>query len=98
MSLEEIKTENIDEMVVMLEENFSNALNKQAPEVTKVITERKMKPWFGKDLKQQKRMVRRMEKVFRKYRLQSCWIAFDRKRKKYRKMLLEAKLHVTVSK
>ena len=26
-----------------------------------------------------------------KYRLQSCWIAFDRERKKYRKMLLEAK-------
>ena len=29
--------------------------------------------------------------MFRKYRLQSCWIAFDRERKKYRKMLLEAK-------
>ena len=29
--------------------------------------------------------------MFRKYRLQSCWIAFDRERRKYRKMLLEAK-------
>ena len=29
-------------------------------------------------MKQQKRKVRRREKVFRKYRLQSCWIAFDR--------------------
>ena len=91
MSLEEIKTENLDEMVVMLEENFLTALNNQAPEVTKVITERKKKPWFGKDLKQQKRKVCRREKVFRKYRLQSCWIEFDRERKKYRKMLLEAK-------
>ena len=51
MSLEEIKTENLDEMVVMLEENFSTALNNQAPEVTKVITERKKKLWFGNDLK-----------------------------------------------
>ena len=91
MSLEEIKTENLDEMVVMLEENFSIALNNQAPEVTKAITERKKKLWFGNGLKQQKRKVCRREKVFRKYRLQSCWIAFDRERKKYRKMLLEAK-------
>ena len=44
MSLEEIKTENLNEMVGMLEENLSNALNSQAPEVTKVITERKKKP------------------------------------------------------
>ena len=69
MSLEEIRTENLDEMVEMLEENFSIALNNQALEVTKVITERKKKPWFGDDLKQQKRIVRRREKVFRKYRL-----------------------------
>ena len=82
-------------MVQMLEENLSNALNKQAPEVTKVITERKKKPWFGDDLKQQKRIVRR-EKVFRKYRSQSCWTALVRERKKYRKMLLMQKLYVTV--
>ena len=74
-----------------MEENFSTALNNQAPEVTKVITERKKKPWFGNDLKQQKRKTCRREKVFRKYRLQSCWIAFDCERKKYWKMLLEAK-------
>ena len=67
MSLEDIKTENVDEMVGMLEENLSNALNSQAPEVTKVITERKKKTWFGDDLKQQKRIVRRRAKVFRKY-------------------------------
>ena len=62
MSLEEIKTENLDEMVGMLEENFSTALNNQAPEVTKVITERMKKPWFGDDLKQQNRIVRRRGK------------------------------------
>ena len=91
MSLEDIKTENLDEMVQMLEENLSNALNKQAPEVTKVITERKKKSWFGDDLKQQKRIVRRREKVFRKYQSQSCWTALVRERKKYRKMLFDAK-------
>ena len=91
MSLEEIKTENLDEMVGMLEENFSTALNNQAPKVTKVITERMKNSWFGDDLRQQKRIVRRREKVFREYRLQSCWITLKRERKKYRKMLFEAK-------
>ena len=64
MSLEEIKAEKLDDMVSMLEENIPTALNNQAPEVTKVITERKKKPWFGNELKQQKRMVCRREKVF----------------------------------
>ena len=91
ISLEEIKTENLDEMVGMLEEKFSPTLDNQAPEATKVITERKKKPWFGDDLKQQKRIVRRREKVYRKYRLESCWIALNMERKKYRKMLFEAK-------
>ena len=82
ISFKDIKTENLDEMVETLEENLSNALNCQAPEVTKVITERKKKPWFGDDLKQEKRIVRRREKVFRKYGLQSCWTALVRERKK----------------
>ena len=54
ITLEEIKTENLDEMVEMLKENFSTALNNQATEVTKVIAERKKKPWFGDDLKKGK--------------------------------------------
>ena len=77
MSLEVIKTEKFDEMVVMLEENFLTALNNQAPDITKVIMERKKKLWFGDDLKQQKRRVRRRQKVFRRYKLKSCWTAFD---------------------
>ena len=53
--------------------------------------ERKKKPWFGDDLKEQKRIVRRREKVYRRYRLESCWTAFDMERKKYGKMSVEAK-------
>ena len=92
MSLEMIKAENVDDMVAMLEEIFSTALNNQAPEVTKVITLRRKKPWFGNELKLQKRKFCRREKVFRKYRLQSCWITFDSERRKYRKMLMDAKI------
>ena len=42
-------------------------------------------------MKQQKKIVRRREKVFRKYRLQSCWTTLVRERKKYRKILFDAK-------
>ena len=92
MSLETIKAENLDDMVTMLEQNFSNTSNNQAPEITKVIKVRKKKPWFGNELKLQKRKVQREEKVFMKYRLQICWIAFDSERRKYKKMLLDAKI------
>ena len=91
MSLEETKTDKLDDMVEKLERNFVAAINKQAPEITKVITDRKKKPWFGDELKEQKRIVRRREKVYRRYRLESCWTAFDMERRKYRKMLVEAK-------
>ena len=85
MSLKPIKAENLHDMERMLEENVSTALNNQAPEITKVITIRKKKPWFGNKLKLQKRKVCRREKVFKKYRLQSCWTAFDNEQKKYKK-------------
>ena len=41
--------------------------------------------------KKQKRIVRRREKVYRKYRLESCWIALNREREKYMKKLFKAK-------
>ena len=63
MSLEEIKTDRLDDMVEKLEGNFVTAINKQAPDIMRVITNRKNKSWFGDDLKEQKRIVRRREKV-----------------------------------
>ena len=50
-----IKVGNLDDMATMLEENYLTVLNNQAPEVTKVITVRKKKQWFGNELKLQKR-------------------------------------------
>ena len=91
MVLEEIRTEELDDMVAMLEEKFSAALNNQAPEITKVVMERRKMPWSGEEMKEQKRIVGRREKVYRRYRLKSCWTAFDIERKKYRRMLVEAK-------
>ena len=91
MSLEEIKTDKLDDMVEQLERSLAAAIDKQAPEITKVITDRKKKPWFGDKLKEQKRIVRRREKIYRRYRLESCWTAFDMERRKYRRMLVEAK-------
>ena len=98
MSLEMIKAENLDGMVTMLEENFSTAWNNQAPKLTKVITIRKKKPWLGNELKLQKRKICRREKVFRKYRLQSCWTAFDIEWRSTKRCYLMPRSHVTVHK
>ena len=73
-------------------------MNNQAPKVTKVITVRKEKPWFGNELKLQKRKVSRVEKVFRKYRLQSCLTALDSEQKSTKRCYLMPRSHVTVHK
>ena len=63
MSLEEIKTDKLDDMVEKLEGNFMAAINKQAPEIMKVITDRKKKPRFGDNLKEQKRSQEKRKSV-----------------------------------
>ena len=98
MSLEEIKAENLDDMVSMLEENFSTALNNQAPEVTKVITERKKKPWFGNELKQQKRMVHRREKFLGNIDYNPAGLLLTEKGENTGRCYWKQKLHVTVHK
>ena len=58
-----------------------------APEKTKTIVVRPANPWFTEDVKIQKRLMRNRERTWRKYRLQSNWIAFKVERNKYRAML-----------
>ena len=91
-----IKAENLDDMVTVLEETFSTVLSNQVLEITKVNTVRKKKPCFENELKLQKRKLCTREKVFKKYRLQSCWTAFDSEQKSTKRCYLMTRLHVTV--
>ena len=86
-------------MVTMLEENFSTALNNQAPEVTKVITVRKKKLWFGNELKLQKRKVHAGGKRYSRntgYNLAGLLLIMNKKNTK--RYYLMQRLHVRVHK
>ena len=77
----------IDDMVDELESKLLQALDKHAPEKTKMVTVRHRLPWYTDEIKEQKRRIRRRERVWQKYKLESNWIALKEERTRYRLML-----------
>ena len=74
-------------MIEDLEKQPKLVLDEIAPEKTKTILVRPTNPWFTEDVKTQKRLMRKRESIWWKYRLQSNWIAFKVERNNYRAML-----------
>ena len=84
-------------MIEDLEKQLKLVLDEIVPEKTKTILVRPTNPWFTEDVKTQERLMRNRERIWRKYRLQSNWIAFKVERNKYRAMLKSIR-KTTVSK
>ena len=84
---ENFATTDLETMIEDLEKQLKLVLDEVAPEKTKTIVVRPTNPWFTEDVKSQKRLMRNRERTWRKYRLQSNWIAFKVERNKYRAML-----------
>ena len=70
-----------------LESALKEALEKHAPEKTKVIKDRTRQPWFDGNLKIQKQMTRRSERRWRKYRQDHQWLAYKASMRDYRATL-----------
>ena len=86
-AFENFETTDLESMIEDLEKQLKLILDEVAPEKTKTIVVRPTNPWFTEDVKIQKRLMRNRERTWRKYRLQSNWIAFKVERNKYRAML-----------
>ena len=86
-AFENFETTDLETMIEDLEKQLKLVLDEIAPEKTKTILVRPTNPWFTEDVKTQKRLMRNRERTWRKYRLQSNWIAFKVERNKYRAML-----------
>ena len=86
-AFENFETTDLETMIEDLEKQLKLVLDEIAPEKTKTIVVRPTNPWFTEDVKTQKRLMRNRERTWRKYKLQSNWIAFKVKRNKYRAML-----------
>ena len=74
-AFENFETTDLETMIEDLEKQLKLVLDEIAPEKTKTILVRPTNPWFTEDVKTQKRIMRNRERIWRKYRLQSNWIA-----------------------
>ena len=83
--------QQLDELVNAFEDQIQKALDKHAPERTKVITIRNTNPWFTSKVKDKKRAVRRREKIWQKYKCPEHWRAFQVARKEYKIQLNQVK-------
>ena len=74
-----------------LDARMKNALNKHAPEITKTVIVWNRFLWYNEEIKEQRRVVRRKEKIWKCYKLESSWKAFKIEHSKYRRLLKDAK-------
>ncbi|XP_067656244.1 serine/threonine-protein phosphatase 6 regulatory ankyrin repeat subunit B-like [Haliotis asinina] len=80
-----------DEMVHEFENKVTAVLDKFASVISKMVTFRKKKPWFTREIAQQEHKVRRRVKTFHKFRGNHHFIALKKERNQYKWMIKQAK-------
>ena len=88
----------VDELVIVLEKTLKEALDKHAPEVQRIATVRQKTPWFNQQVLEQKRLVRKRERSWKKYKQQHHWEALSNEKKRYRSVLKRARCEAISSK
>ena len=74
-NLDDINATDLDKLVHHFHKNHSNSLDINTSIKTKLVTVHHKFPWFIEEIHEQKRMVRRCEKLWRKYRTNNLWKA-----------------------
>ena len=82
--LSNITLSEVDEMVNAFNNQLINALDNNAPEITKQVTVRKKVPWLTQEIREKKRAVHRRETIWKKYRRDDQWLALKIERSSYR--------------
>lgn len=81
----------LNEALSVFNKTLDKVLDKHAPITSAKISVRKKNNWFTPGLRNQKRVMRRREHIWKKYRTESTWTAYTVERKKYSKLLKEEK-------
>ena len=71
-------------MVNAFNNQLKNALNNNAPEITKQVMVRKQVPWLTQEIREKKRVVCRRETIWKKYRRDDQWLALKIEISSYR--------------
>ena len=98
LDLGTIEGKDVNDLVNQLECKCKKALDTLAPEETKCVTIRQKKYWLTKEVLDQKRRVRRREKIWQKYKTEGTWKALVEHRNVYNAMIREEKLKPTLGK
>ena len=78
---------DLDEQITLLDNHLSSILDKHAPLTKSQVTVRVPNPWFSSKIKDQKKVVRRQEKIWRRYKEDHQLKAFNIERRRYRFIL-----------
>ena len=91
-------TDNLDQDWSLYEQCLHEVLDKHAPEKTIRCIVRKKVPWYTEAVKNQKRIVRNREKIWKRYDEDHQWKAFTIERNKLNRLLQEEKVlhHVNI--
>ena len=94
MEFDDSHISDVDELVKVFEDKARAVIDQHAPEITKTITMRENNPWFTKEVGQQKRVVRRTERAWKRGKENVQWKALCVERAKYRELIKETKRKV----
>ena len=71
LHLETMDYDSLEDVVSELDARMKNALNKHAPQITKTVIVWNRFLWYNEGIKEQVRVVRRREKIWKCYKLES---------------------------
>ena len=63
-----IQDGDLTDIINSLESVLKDPLDKHAPALTKTLTTRKSNPWFTEEVRSQKRLLRKMERTYFRYK------------------------------
>ena len=73
----------LEEIVPKFNNELTCTLDELAPLKKQKINLRPKNPWYDMEVKAHKRLMRKMEKKWLKYKLESCWVAYKKCRNSY---------------
>ena len=79
--------DTVDSMVERFEVYVKQAMERLTSVSEKIVTNRKRVPWMTKEVKEQRKITRNRERIWRKYGEDHQWEAFKREQRRYRSIL-----------
>ena len=98
INCEVIQLTNLQQATTTLKDELTRVLEKHAPLKEWKISDRKKQPWYEEHVKHQKKIVRRREHIWHKYKEQQHWKAYTVERNRFNRILAGSKIRTISAK